>query len=509
MQHRNPESRIRICLAMAICCLAGLLCYINFSGNPNFYCADMYTDMVYAQRAWESGSIFPDGWAFGNQLYAVATPNLAALFWGLTGSHRLAMALASTVMTLGILGSAAWMMKPFIPSLTARLAGTLALLAVPLYRGDPIASLAGWQLLYTLCSYYACYVITACLSFGCYLRSEQMKKSTILLLILAGILAYGTGIGSFRQTAVMILPMIVLEFGKFCIRLAKKEPLWHRSSGIILLLTVCNVLGLLTARHAAAAQTEIFGSLGPAAPSDFLSNVLGAFYNAFSLIARRPELTIPEGILAAACVGYALWYANRHRLASLGNCIWLLFLSLGAIGAAQALTTMIVRDTYYFMVYVLVAVLAAGVIQFTTPRIRGVVAACLVLFSLAVGAARINTVRLNIQEKPRPTDVVEFLTEQDITTIYTGWNVGQTVALESDGRIQVGYWDLVTFQGVTYLCDQRIFDEDPAHVAYLFSYPLPEDTDYPVTLLGEFPASGFWVYTAEENLMTLPAEVAK
>lgn len=501
------EKRIGCLVTLAVICLFALVCYINFSGNPNFYSADMYTDMIYAQRAWETGSIFPEGWVFGNQLYAVATPNLAALLWGLTGNHRLSMALASTALTLGILFSAAWMMKPFIPSRTARMTGILTLLVVPLYRGDPISSLTGWQLMYTMCSYYACYFVTACLSFGCYLRSEQMKKTTYFALILAGFLSYGTGIGSFRQTAVMILPMLALECGKLCCRKVKKEPLLRRSTGIVLFLTVCNVLGLLTARMANVPQSEIYGSMSPSAVSDYFAHALDAFYTAASLIAHSPVLVIPVGIGIGVCMGFAIYYAFCKKECILLECLLLMLLSLCAIGAAHVLTSLIMRDIYYFLLFVLLAVLAATGMQFASRNLRGILAIGLVLFTLVIGAARVNTVRLNIQEKPRPTDVVEFLLEHDITTIYSAWHYGQPVALESDGKIQLGYWDRGIFRRIKVLCDSRIFDADPAHVAYLFTEPLPEDTQWPLTLEKAFPESGYWVYTAPENLMQLPAEV--
>ena len=41
---------------------------INFSGNPSFYCTDMYSDMTYAEEVWNHKSIFPENWTFGNQL---------------------------------------------------------------------------------------------------------------------------------------------------------------------------------------------------------------------------------------------------------------------------------------------------------------------------------------------------------------------------------------------------------------------------------------------------------
>ena len=107
-------------------------CTVNFSANPSFYSTDMYTDMVYAQASWEQKSIFPDGWVFGNQLYAVATPVLAAVFYGITGNSAVAMALAATVMGILVIVTFAWMVRAVFPGIRAGLLGGAIFAALPL-----------------------------------------------------------------------------------------------------------------------------------------------------------------------------------------------------------------------------------------------------------------------------------------------------------------------------------------------------------------------------------------
>ena len=88
-------------------------CIINFIGFGDFVSADMYSDSLLARYMWEQKSLFPEGWVFGNQYYVIATPVVAALFYGLTGSMNLAMILATTAMGLGLLISFWWMVRPF------------------------------------------------------------------------------------------------------------------------------------------------------------------------------------------------------------------------------------------------------------------------------------------------------------------------------------------------------------------------------------------------------------
>lgn len=87
---------------------------INFCGFTDFMTPDIYSDTLAARYMWEQKSLFPEGWVFGNQYYVVATPVLSALFYGLIGSMNLAMAIATTVMTLALLAACYWLFRSFL-----------------------------------------------------------------------------------------------------------------------------------------------------------------------------------------------------------------------------------------------------------------------------------------------------------------------------------------------------------------------------------------------------------
>lgn len=123
-------------LAMVLAYFA-LICAVNFFAPPSFYDSDMYTDMRYAEEMWKHKSIFPDGWVFGNQLYAVSTPVVAGLFYGLTRNPVLAMGLASTVLAALVLLSFDWMLHPVVSGREGRMAGVLAFLWMVLFFEIP------------------------------------------------------------------------------------------------------------------------------------------------------------------------------------------------------------------------------------------------------------------------------------------------------------------------------------------------------------------------------------
>ena len=72
---------------------------INLIGRfwPNF---DIYSDAILAKYMWQSQSLFPDGWHFGNQIYTVATPAVAALLYGIVKDAYLALALYKKLLSL-------------------------------------------------------------------------------------------------------------------------------------------------------------------------------------------------------------------------------------------------------------------------------------------------------------------------------------------------------------------------------------------------------------------------
>ena len=162
---------------ISILILLSLLCYlfcfgiINFLGFERFCTTDMYEDTLVARLIWEQKSLFPDNYLFGNQFYVIATPVLAALFYGITGSMNLAMGLATTVMSLLVLLALNWMIKPFVKKAELRCCSLLLMLAAS-FGPNTIIREDG-QLFFVMCSFYACYLITFFFLLGDYTRARE------------------------------------------------------------------------------------------------------------------------------------------------------------------------------------------------------------------------------------------------------------------------------------------------------------------------------------------------
>lgn len=498
-------------LMLCICLLTVLR--INFSGNPAHYQTDMYSDMVYAMRVWETKSLFPDGWVFGNQLYVLATPVVAALFYGLTSDMMLAMGLASSVMTLLVLLSFVWMLKPVLKAGELRVAVVLLML-LTLLAGDPVYALTGWQLMFTMCSYYACYLIAAFLAFGCYLRCENAFTPLLWgMTAVACVLSFAAGMQSLRQTAVMICPLLGVELCRSAWLLIKKEPLNRRALLVAGLLTGANVLGLVCVRAMPIEQVEIFGGIGLNSLSEMISSVVPSVLTAVSLLLPAYRSLLLAGVAGIVVLwGLVMARLAKERRAEPILCLLLLTLSVGAILAVDVLTDMDVRVIYYFMLFPLSAVIAAVLYGRFGRLMQGLVLAGTAgIFCVCCFAGLLNVADSAEEAQAEYGAVADYLIEQGISTVYSPWNQGEKVAIASGMALDAGFWDTAdkAFQSIRYLCDPSVYDRPAEECAYLFfdegaaqlAADMAARRGETLRLLRHFPESGIYVYTCDVNLM--------
>lgn len=490
-----------------------MICMVNFFAPPSFYDSDMYTDIRYAMEAWNHKSVFPGGWVFGNQLYVMSTPVLAALFFGLTGEPAVAMGLASTVMAVFVLLSFAWMIRPVVPSREGRLVGMVLLLGQMLFFGDSWHDPTGWQLMFTMCSYYACYAVNAFFVFGVYLRcGELRKRSFAVLLALCCLFSFATGIQSLRQTAVMTLPLLGMAFLEMVWDFFRKHPVRPKALLTAGAVSVSNLLGLVAARCMDIEQVEIFGEMNLTPISDLLGNLKQSFLLMMSLILNYDLLgfAVFAG-LAAICILAVLGILRENRSTILLTGI--LMLSVLAILAVDTLTTMQVRSIYYFMLYPFTAFLAAWLFSQRKCWIKGaitVLVSVLVILSLV---QELPSLFSSVQEgkKEEAWEISDYLTENGYTTLYGAWNQGADIVIASDWELTAGFWEYREdpFFFYKYLCNPDVFRASSDSCAYVFygsedaqrAVKKAETRNVEMTLIQHFQESDVYLYTAPVNLM--------
>ena len=498
------KNRILTALWLSILCVywVGII-RINFSRNPLFYCADMYTDMMFSAAAWQEQSIFPPEWVFGNQYYAVATPVLAALILGLTDDPCIAMGIAATGMGLGVVLSFLWMLGPIFPRLHQRLAAAALFMTVVLWCGDAVYTVNGWQLFFTMCAYYACYAITAFLSFGCFLRRHRpLSPGFCLIMLLTCALSFGTGIQSLRQTAITVIPIVLAAGWETADRIRQGKPVSRKTLLLTGALTMSNLAGVLYAEAVSAPKHEIFGSLSLSPAPDMVSslgNILGLFGDGWIL-----------GLAAIAAACFFLVCGQRKRCKdSFLTCLFLCMAGTAVIFAIDSFTTMQVRSIYYF----LLLPMAAVIFVYCCPRsnsVSGVLAVGILLLSLSSGRHSLQA--LPVWQENHPLQAVSDCLEKNrISVVFTQWNLGGKIAIASDFRVRVGFWDAAddVFESVEYLCDPAVFNADPTDCAYIVSgaqnlalaRDRAEARHAEILVLEHFPELDLYIFTSDQQLM--------
>lgn len=493
-------------------CLASIM-YINLSGHPIRYTTDMYTDMAYAVEVWNQKNIFPEGWVFGNQLYVVATPVVCALFYGLFRDPVLAMGMASTAMTLVALFSFNYMLKPVFPAFRQRLMSMAAFLTLVLAFGDAYLTLNGWQLLFTMCSYYSCYMITAFLGFGCYLRStSEWSPKFIAVLCITCALSFATGIQSLRQTLVMVFPLIAAEMLKLFCLMVRKKRITDKSWLAAGLMAFSNFAGLLFAKILTVTQVEIFGHLGLVNISDALADFFPSLLNLFSLFgpANNLMMLIHSFIFLSVffCILYKLLKENHHAAAV---CLFLFGISVAFVLFVDIVSTILGREIYYFLVYPLIAIMIVFLHSYGGKVLYYLTTALLVLIFTFSCSEKLAPVILTPHSSAAYEEVADYLEEQEITTVFSAWNQSEKIAIASDWKIKAGFWASTDFPfvRVMHLCNPSVFDADPAKCAYVFfgekDASIGEITargrNADFTLLKHFEDSNIYVYTSTEMVM--------
>ena len=496
---------------LVICCVYLLvILFINFSKNPEFYCTDMYSDMCYAAEAWAHKCIFPEGWVFGNQLYVVATPVLAAAIYGIVPDHCVAMGAATVLMGLGVLFSFNWMMKPLFPKRQDRVLGIVTFLTMVLFFGNPVRSPNSWQLYFTMCSYYACYAIAAFLAFGCYVRSfSQWSWNLVVMLILTCSLSFGTGMQSLRQTAVMVLPLLIIQILHMLRRAIHREKVLDRSLLVTGLITIFNLAGVVSAKIINMNQVEIFGNIGIVDFQEIPSHIMPPISKIVLLMLPVGDfLAISILLIGVLVVVYTVYVLKQNKNENAVICFMLLTISIAGIFAVDVFLTMEVREIYYFLLHPMMALTIAALFANGKSILRyGIVVLLIILFAFNCVFRLLPVVQ---QENTRNDyeEVAHYLEDNGISTVYSLWNHGEKIGISSDWKIQAGFWaELETpFEGVAYLCDPAVFDVPPSECAYLFIGAkevsiAKEKAGEKLTFAKYFPERDIYIFTSDINLM--------
>lgn len=510
-----------VLLTVVFLIFLGLIFYINLSCNPKYYDGDMHCDLNYARAAWEAKSIFPKNWVFGNQLYVFATPVFSALLYGITSNTLLSIGIASCIMTVLIVLSFNWMMKPLF-TYNQRMCAFLAMVAFIFSKSSITFGTCGAQLFFTLASYYAPYLISAFITFGSYIRllNKSIKKFDIIILILSVISSLALGIQSSRQTAVMVLPLVACEAFNIVINSIKGKKLsFSKATIFTALIFVFNLVGLAISKILNIAQNHIYEeSTASLSPKAIISNavdnmkcVLDVFY---PYQFNRSTAIILAYFLAAFIVGIFIFsfiklakseFENKADF-SLILCFVLGVMSVFAVGCLGFIK---IRTIYYFMIFPLLAVTCAYFLKNVKHTAKPVY---LIIACLCVGLSIYHFHEENkiIKENTAPNaehyQISNYLLENNYNCIYSPFGKAACISLSSNNKISAVYISNKTFNKtnsipifapINYLCikdEYKNFDNE--NTLY---YIIKEEIDFTLSEAQKLGVSATVIVTLDNG----------
>lgn len=526
------EKIFSVVLTVLLLCFVGMVFYINFSINPEYYDGDIYNDINYAKEAWKAKSLFPKDWIFGNQTYVVATPVLAALFYGITGNGFTAMAIASSIMTVLTLLTYDWMTRTLF-SYNERTAGFLFMIGFLLLKAHVATSQQGIQAFFTMASYYACYLINAFIVYGCYVRIRQGKFTGkhIIPAIIGVALSFGTGMQSLRQTAVMALPLVACEVLLIIIYSAKDKRFAISYSTLFsAIVFIANIAGLVAMRFIEINQNSIYGTT--AFVSSFKDFFRKLFLNMESValtfgldaLELRVRLVASIPFLLIILIGFILCVKDyiKNKCNEQGRFVLVMLLTLGCVSvfAAGVLTDVVNRALYYFMIYPLLAVCVSYIIvKFEKKRdvlfaVVAVFAAGMIIFRTA-GA--VEEIKAGKDKNSTAHQIANYMLDNGYNTIYSVFGLSgvmdgaENVVVASGDKIHLVQFKNVDsskpMKPVEYLCVKDGYKQwDNSKSLYLLrDHELPKvkkiAEKYDVTMAEKARfGDGLYLYSMSENI---------
>lgn len=526
------EKIFSVVLTLLLLAFLGLVFYVNLSCNPEYYDGDIYNDINYAKEAWKAKSIFPKNWIFGNQTYVVATPVLAALFYGIVGNGFTAMAIASCIMTVFVILTYDWMTRTLF-SYNERTAGFLFMIGFLLLKAHVATSQQGIQAFFTMASYYACYLINAFIVYGCYVRIRQGKFTGkhIVLAVIGAALSFGTGMQSLRQTAVMALPLVACEVLLIIIYSIKDKKFAISYSTLFsAIVFISNIAGLIVMKFIEINQSSIYGTT--ALVKSFRAFGKKLFYNieyvalTFGLDALklRIRLAVSVFFLIIILIGFILCVKDffKDKSNNQGRFALTVLLTFGCVSvfAAGVLTDVVNRALYYFMIYPLLAICVSYIIVKCEKK-RGLLISVISVFAAGMIIFRtvgtVGEIKAGKDKNSTAHQIANYMLDNGYDTIFSVFGLSgvmdgaENVIVASGDKIHLVQFKRVDrskpMKPVEYLCvkdDYRRRDNSKS-LYLLRDYELPkvrqlaEKYGISMTEKARF-GDGLYLYSMSENI---------
>lgn len=409
---------------------------------------DCYSYAYEGRLMYESVSCLPDNWIFGNQYHIVSPPNLAALFYGFTKDSVRAMAYASSLSIILVLGSFLWCLIPFVKRDSLWI-GVLCISGGIIFGSSAAMYISGLQVLYTMCAYYACYLVGILLTIGVWIRLRVQQKIPWFFTVLVLLLNFALGMQSLREMLILVIPLIVTECLLFF--MPGKSPSDKKHKACLLLISgvfIAELAGHFYLKSLDIPATPIIGELQlDLNPSQLIANFWASTKNILRIsglaIAIDGIKYIPLSIcalLVALSIIYSLVMIIRRKDGS-PLAIFIVFSAISVICVyGVGIFFMRTRDIYYFIYWLLAALSIIYVFNQDNLRYRPILLAVLLLIcSINYCYSFIPDFRDYRDNHKQLASFTRSLTERGIKVIYTE-SMPIFAAASHDSIVSQSFW---------------------------------------------------------------------
>lgn len=455
---------ISVCLMLFV--YLGIFIYLNMFKYTEHVDSDIAVEALLAREIWTEKTLTPDNWISSTERRLIATPALAALFYGISGNMVFSMGLSCSIISVLFLGSIAFTLKRCQVSGLGTATALLALCALPIngLRNDgqmvPFVTL----LWFLFAQYYVmhCIFLFLCIAFYLHLRkcnlgSNRTSKikcalAWCFLLVFCG----GLSLGGMRCLQVITLPLaiweILLLFSEsrhLSKRLPRQRFLATAFLGTLLLISGAAMLyptsvsypmylqdanGMITRlfHDVPVAILECLGIAGNCTLFSLASLMqIGILAIGFLTIYGLILLLGPKSDLEEYTI------PQDHKLLLTALCSTFVFTIF-----VEIVTTAETAHNYFFMIwFIIIAVLAVLITYYeekspVIARFLAILICCFAICNISYTYRDCITSEDNLSEYQ---EVISYMESQNITTGYGEFWDASRISMMTNGAITMGH----------------------------------------------------------------------
>lgn len=421
-----------------------LICITNLFHFCYKINSDIASEAILGKVIWDSKELIPGSWYISSETRIISTPDLAALFYGLTKNMTLAMGLSCCTMTVLIILGAYYFGRTLDFQINENLLFVFLCLMLPM-------DFMIIELFYLFSGYYAIHVVIMFFTLGVYINAIKKTRLIWPAMAVSVIFAFVLGVQGARGILVIYGPLFGTEVIRnlhriYCGKEWKKTDLFI--SIWVMILLVAGFLGML----APVSVGQNFSRNIRKGLPKFLTVVLPDMCKALGISSTNTTEKICAIVLFLIIVyllADILFKIIKKREIETIEWGFLAVASSPLVSAfVVSFTTFESTERYYFQ---FVYVTAYAVVLFFRKWKQGIklkagIHLCVGLVIVMLTTVHFYSVYLPIMraEEPRQNDyykVVKYLEENDYEIAYSNFDNSNLMTALSNSRVIVAAVD--------------------------------------------------------------------